>query len=58
MKYLTPGDPTAEALFREEFANLKDESAETETSVIDHTAQKRVTLLRAHIAAGVGRFFA
>ncbi|MGB4862843.1 MAG: hypothetical protein WBO97_10300 [Tepidiformaceae bacterium] len=58
MQYIVPGDPTTEALYREEFLTAKDETSETATeSTVDHTAHKRVTMLRAHLAAGVGRFF-
>lgn len=58
MQYLVPGEPTTEALFREEFLTEKDETSETtHDSTVDHTARNRVTMLRAHLTAGVGRFF-
>ena len=56
LQHLIPGDPSEGALHREAF--LKAEKAEKASpALIDHTASKRVTLLRARVTAGVGRFF-
>ncbi len=57
LQHLVPGDPTLAALHREEFQNAKNAVTPAPAGVIDHTSRKRVMLLRAHITAGVGRFF-
>jgi hypothetical protein len=49
------GDPTPEALFREEFLKLK--AATTTETVVDHRAPARARTIRAQVAARVGSFF-
>ncbi|MGE3075638.1 MAG: hypothetical protein AB7N24_18130 [Dehalococcoidia bacterium] len=56
LQHLIPGDPSKEAFHREEFLTAKKSEAKAQP-VIDHTARTRVTLLRARVTAGVGRFF-
>ncbi len=60
LQHMVPGEPTPEALHREEFYNEKNESTETEASeLIDEPRlQRRARLLRAQVAATVGRYFA
>lgn len=55
--YFIPGDPTVEAIFREQYLNADEPAPEAEESLVDHTARHRASLIRAHLTAGVGRFF-
>ena len=49
------GDPTPEALFREEFMKLKP-AAIVADAPVDHRAPARARTIRAQVAARVGSF--
>ena len=56
---LLPGEPTPEALHRQEYYDLRGESHVThEAELVEPAARLSATLLRARILTGVGRFFA
>ena len=58
LQILVPGEPSPEALHREEYFNeSKDETADGEASSEDHLAASRISLLRAQVTTGVGRYF-
>lgn len=60
LQHMLPGEPSAEALHREEYYNEKSDVSETEPSelVDEHRLQRRARLLRAQVVATVGRYFA
>ena len=58
LQHMLPGEPTPEALHREEYFNEKTESSEESERVDDHRFQRRAILLRAQVVATVGRYFA
>ena len=58
LQSMLPGEPTPEALHREEYFNEKTESTEESELVDDHRLQRTAVLLRAHVVAVVGRYFA
>ncbi len=51
------GDPSLEALHREDFMKHKPEAAPADAEVLDHHAASRSRSLRAGVAARVGHFF-
>jgi hypothetical protein len=55
---LLPGEPTPEALHRQEYYENRPSADTNETTLIDPEARTRAELLRAKITAGVGRYFA
>jgi hypothetical protein len=58
LQTLVPGEPTPDALYREEFYSHRHDEVPTESEVVDPAARNRATLLRAAHIVGVGRFFA
>lgn len=58
LQHMLPGEPTPEALHREEYFNEKTESTEASELVPDHVLQRKARVLRAQVAATVGRYFA
>ena len=58
LQILVPGEPSPEALHREEYFNEpKDDTADGDTSSEDHLAASRISLLRAQVTTRVGRYF-
>ena len=57
-EHLLPGEPSPEALHREEYYNERTESTEESELVADHVLQRKARLLRAQVLATVGRYFA
>ena len=58
---MLPGEPTPEALHREEYFNEKTESTddgELRVLLTEPRLQRRARLLRAQVVATVGRYFA
>jgi hypothetical protein len=56
LQHMLPGEPTPEALFREEFFNEKSTSDEEGEAVTDHTLVGKAQLLRAQLVSSVGRY--
>jgi hypothetical protein len=58
-EHLLQGEPTPEALFREEYlAGKRQDDDDHEDEVVDPGLRRRAALLRAQVTAGVGKFFA
>ena len=57
LQHLLPGEPSIEALHREEYFSEKDSPVE-ESVIVDPTIRERAKLLRAAVATSVGSFFA
>ena len=55
---MLPGEPTPEALHREEYYNEKLEGTEASEIVDESRLQRRARLLRAQVVTTVGRYFA
>ncbi len=55
---MLPGEPTPEALHREEYYNEKTEATEESELIDESRLQRRARLLRAHVVTTVGRYFA
>ncbi|MFN8617363.1 MAG: hypothetical protein U0837_09715 [Dehalococcoidia bacterium] len=55
---MLPGEPTPEALHREEYFNEKTESTDDGELLTEPRLQRRARLLRAQVVATVGRYFA
>lgn len=55
---LVPGEPTPDAIHREEYFTTNREEAEPEATIIDHKAGRLASLLRAQVTMRVGSFFA
>jgi hypothetical protein len=56
---LLPGEPTPEALHRQEYYEAREnEPATSEAELIEPSVRQRAELLRARIVTGVGRYFA
>lgn len=58
---LIVGEPTKDALFREEYFEAKAAEKRDEKhgeEVVEPSMRQRATLIRAQVVAGVGRFFA
>ena len=58
LQHMLPGEPSPEAIHREEYLNDRTESSEESELVADHRLQRRAVLLRAQVVAAVGRYFA
>jgi len=59
LQTLVPGEPTPDALYREEFySNQDDGDGSTEPDLIEPEARQQSILLRAANTVGVGKFFA
>jgi hypothetical protein len=59
LQHLLPGEPTAEALHREEYYNESHaDKAETEATVDEPALAHNAKLLRAQVFARASRFFA
>ncbi|MEO8538233.1 MAG: hypothetical protein ABI577_00740 [bacterium] len=54
---MLPGEPSPEALHREEFFNDKTEQTEASEILPDHRLAGKAALLRAQLVATVGRYF-
>lgn len=57
LQHMVPGEPSAEAMHREDFFNEKSEATEASEIVPDHRLAQRAALLRAQLTATVGRYF-
>ena len=55
---LLPGEPSPEALHRQEYYEGRETAETHDNDVIDPMQRSRVELLRAKVTAGVGRYFA
>ncbi len=58
LAHTLPGEPTPEALHREEYYHEKTEATETSEVVDQGRIERRARLLRAQMLATVGRYFA
>lgn len=58
LQTLVPGEPTPEALYREEFLTARSAEASTEPELVEPEARQLSILLRAANTVGVGKFFA
>ena len=58
LQHTIPGDPTPQALHREEYFKSKPAFVRDEKPVIDSRMQRRARLLRAQMITAVGRYFA
>ena len=55
---LLPGEPTPEALHRQEYFEAKDAEADEANHLVEPAMRQRAALLRARIITGVGSYFA
>ena len=60
LQNLVPGEPTPDAIHREEYANFEkaEQTESSEAILTDPGMRQRAALLRARVATGVGSFFA
>ena len=58
LQTLVAGEPTPDALHREEFYSTKTDEVAAESELVEPALRNRATLLRAAHIVGVGRFFA
>lgn len=58
LQHMLPGEPTPEALHREEYFNEKIEPTDDGELLPEPSLQRRARLLRAQVVATVGRYFA
>ena len=57
LQTLVPGEPTPDALYREEFYASKSDDTATESELVEPAARNRAALIRAAHIVGAGRFF-
>ncbi len=58
LQTLVPGEPTPDALYREEFYSHRHDGEASQDELVDPADRARARLLRAADVVGVGRFFA